>query len=67
MPDKFGIKVGIPCIVEPIIPDGKGGYKTEGGNPNNIVKEIFMPFVEGKAAGNKDWMVQRVMGREPGK
>jgi hypothetical protein len=56
-PEKYGVKVGIPYIVEPIIPDGKGGYLTKS-VPDDIVREIFMPFVEAKD-GDGEWVRDR--------
>ena len=61
LPEKFGILVGTPLIVEPIIPKSGGGggvgaggaggagggYETKS-DPDVIVQEIFRPYFEGR-------------------
>ncbi|KAF4553724.1 Short chain dehydrogenase-like protein 60 [Elsinoe fawcettii] len=53
-----GILVGMPLIVDPIAPKEGGGWQTKS-DPDVIVKEIFVPFLEGRKGG-KEWQVERV-------
>ncbi|KAF2152773.1 NAD(P)-binding protein [Myriangium duriaei CBS 260.36] len=60
LPEKHGIRVGTPLIVEPIIPDGdKGGFVTKS-DPAVIVEKIFKPFFDDRAKDLKDWIVERI-------
>jgi hypothetical protein len=65
LPKKFGILVGQPLIVQPIIPKDGGGYATKS-DPEVVVREIFKPFLEARENIGKDkegmeqWITDRV-------
>ncbi|KAF2225627.1 hypothetical protein BDZ85DRAFT_68943 [Elsinoe ampelina] len=53
-----GILVGMPLVVEAIMPKEGGGWQTKS-EPEVIVREIFRPFLEGRQGG-EGWVVERV-------
>lgn len=60
LPEKYGIQVGMPLIVEPIIPKEGGGYVTKS-DPDVIVKQIFKPFFDAREKREyKDWVTERI-------
>ncbi|GAM91182.1 hypothetical protein ANO11243_092290 [Dothideomycetidae sp. 11243] len=59
LPEKHGIRVGMPLIVEPIIPAEGGGYVTKS-DPDVIVEKIFRPFFEARERDLKEWTVERL-------
>ena len=50
LPEKYQVKVGIPIIVDPIIPTSEG-YATKS-TPDDIVENIFMPFFAQRLRGD---------------
>lgn len=60
LPKEYGIKVGTPLIVEPIIPDGDTGKFVTKSNPDDIVENIFKPYFDDKTKGNEHWTVERI-------
>ena len=57
LPEKYGIHVGVPIIVEPIIPKDGGGYATRS-DPSTIVDKIFIPFFSWE--GEEQWVRDRI-------
>ncbi|OBT94118.1 hypothetical protein VE01_07046 [Pseudogymnoascus verrucosus] len=62
---EHNILVGQPLVVQPIIPNQEGGWLTKL-DPEVIVKEVFLPFLEARESigvnveGIKGWIRDRV-------
>ena len=61
LPEQYHVQVGMPLIVEPIIPKPGGGYATKS-VPDKIVEEIFMPFFNDRLNVHEGhpWISERV-------
>ena len=51
--------MGIPIVVEPIIPRDGGGY-TNTSDPEVIVDKVFMPFFNWHGRDGENWVRDRV-------
>ena len=60
LPEKYSIQVGMPLVVEPIIPKPDGTYVTKS-NPDACVEKTFMPFFEQRLkVGKEPWTKEHV-------